>query len=224
MPEEQIVTKRNRNIIIALVLVLFLIALFLYVHYGLPTKITKVEDIVAYLQSFGYLAPVISFTLLIIQAFVPAVPFFLLAAANGVVYSLGGGVLITWLGALTGASLSFFLARSLGREWVLSKCETAFYKEIDILGGEKGFGLVFLARIVPVIPATLVNLLAGVSSMRYITFLGASALGKLPFIIFYTLMGRNLSIAARYPKTLALIALGAVGLYIYLKFFRKTVK
>lgn len=209
--------KQIKQISLAIFFAL-IIALGWHIYNNTSVELNNVAGVVAYLRSFGFLAPTISIALLIIQAFFPVVPFFLLASANGILYSFTGGFLITWLGALAGASISFFVARSLGRQWVLNKCQAAFCKEIAVLSGRKGFGLVFLARIVPIIPSTLVNLLAGVSTILFSTFLAASALGKMPAIIFYTLAGDKITVAARYPKLTAIIVITAVAAYLYFKF------
>lgn len=68
-----------------------------------------------YISSFGILSPVIYiilFTLVPLTLF----PDSILAIASGLVFGLYKGFILTMIGALCGATLSFYISRLLGKE------------------------------------------------------------------------------------------------------------
>jgi Uncharacterized conserved protein len=71
-----------------------------------------------FIASYGPQAALVSFALMILQAIVAPLPAFLITLANTSLFgALWGGVL-SWVSAMAGAALCFFIARVLGREVV----------------------------------------------------------------------------------------------------------
>lgn len=155
-------------------------------------EISTVEGFVAYTRSFGPIMPVSSFVITLVQAIFPVIPFVIICSANGVLFGLVSGTLITWAGTLAGASLTFFISRRLGYEWAARRYMKTRFRKIDEMNGYKGFLVILGLRLLPYFPAPLINVSAGVSRINFFWFLLASAIGKLPFIIGYTLLGFNL--------------------------------
>lgn len=168
-------------------------------------QISTVNGLVAYIRSFAVLAPLVSFSITVLQALFPFIPFFILCGANGIVFGFWPGLLITWAGTLTGASIKFFTARKLGYNWVASRCKKGYLTHVERINGPRGFFVILLLRLLPYVPAPAVNILAGVSSIRYSVFLGASAIGKLPFIVGYTYAGYSLVNSQQYMTAVYLI-------------------
>ena len=76
-----------------------------------------VEDIQDYVSSFGRLAPLVY---IIMFALVPLTlfPDSILAIGGGMVFGLFKGYIYTLIGALIGATISFYISRKLGRAFV----------------------------------------------------------------------------------------------------------
>ena len=72
----------------------------------------RIRDQVLIWGSWASLAYLILFTLVPLTLFPDAV----LAIASGMAFGMGEGLLLTWLGALMGGSLAFWLARLIGQE------------------------------------------------------------------------------------------------------------
>jgi uncharacterized membrane protein YdjX (TVP38/TMEM64 family) len=98
-----------------------------------------------YILSFGIWAPIISIFLMIVQALAAPLPAFLIAGANGIVFGIGWGSLISWLGGMTGALISFLLARMLGRSFVHRMTKgKARLEKVDEISAGHGFKIILL--------------------------------------------------------------------------------
>jgi uncharacterized membrane protein YdjX (TVP38/TMEM64 family) len=72
----------------------------------------------AYIRSFGPLAAVISFLLMVFQSLVAPLPAFLITFANAAVFGWIGGAALSWTSAMVGAAACFGIARLYGRETI----------------------------------------------------------------------------------------------------------
>lgn len=176
-------------------------------------KLATVTDLVNYIRSFAVMAPLVSFIVTLLQAIFPFIPFFVLCGANGIVFGFWLGVLITWIGSLTGATIKFFTARKLGYNWVAGRCKEGWLSQVEKISGPRGFMVIMLLRLMPYVPAPAVNILAGVSSIRYSIFLAASAIGKLPLIILYTYAGYSLVNSKQYMHAVYVVIAIFIILY-----------
>lgn len=206
--------KNNYSLILgSIVTALFVVGLYSYKPVSFE-EISTVNGFVKYARSFGALMPIASFIIAAFQAIVPAVPFVILCIANGVMFGLAGGILLTWLGTMTGASILFYLARRLGYDWAAKRYQHTKFKKIEQMNGYSGFLLVLGLRLLPYFPASLINIMAGVSKINYWWFFSASAIGKIPFIVGYTVLGYNLLHTKNY--TIGMIIMIALIVIPYL--------
>lgn len=53
---------------------------------------------------------------------------------------------------------------------------------------EKGFYYIFLARIIPIMPANVVNMVSAISSVKKAHFIVASLVGNLIYVIFFSVL------------------------------------
>jgi len=170
----------------------------------------SIEAVAAYLRGFGIWTPLASLGLMVLQSVVAPLPGSLVAAANGVVFGIWWGTLLSWLGGLLGGSLSFLIARRVGRGAVARMVEGSRLEWADRLGAADGFWLVLVARLVPVISFDLISYLAGLSRIRYRQFILATAVGMLPGSFAWTALGHDLALAQTTTWRLSLLALFGV--------------
>ncbi|MGL1330338.1 TVP38/TMEM64 family protein, partial [Vibrio parahaemolyticus] len=83
----------------------------------------------------------------------------------GLVWGFPVAFAMVYVGALLGAAASFALGRALGREAV-ERFTGARVARLDAAIGRRGLPAVLGARLVPVIPFTLINYGAGLTSVR----------------------------------------------------------
>lgn len=130
-----------------------------------------------------------SILLMILHSFLP-LPAEIIAVANGMLFGVFAGVLVTWVGAMLGALLSFALARWLGpaiiRRWVSTKR----WRQVEIWRSDPG-GLL-LVRLIPVISFNLINLAAGIAGVGWWRFVWTTGIGILPLTVVMVVAGESL--------------------------------
>jgi uncharacterized membrane protein YdjX (TVP38/TMEM64 family) len=178
---------------------------------------TSIEDKI---QSWGHWGVIGSIALMILHSFVPF-PAEFLAIANGMVYGLVWGTVITWSGAMMGAFLAFALSRALGRPFVAMVVSQRNWHVIDKWAGEQGWQVVFLSRFLPIIAFNLVNYMAGLTSITWWTFGWTTGLGILPLTFLMVMMGDRANMLPWYLWAM-LIVIG-IAMWLALRFRRTTI-
>ena len=177
----------------------------------------SVSMVISYVRDFGILAPLVAFVLFVAQAALPVFPYVILAAAGGLLFGFKLGFLLSWLGALTGACLAYWLCKWLGGEWANRKIKERWDYDVKQVNGEMAFWTIVLARIVPVIPTPIINVAAALGGVPFWNFFFSSAIGKIPSAVLYTGLGICLFQTRDIKLTLviigAIVARVAVGRY-----------
>ena len=139
-------------------------------------------------ESAGPWAPLTYVVLHVVLTLVP-VPKNLLAGIAGVLFGLPLGILLSFVGSLAAASVTFALARRIGREAVASLTGPRVRRVEDLLR-QQGLVAVLLARLSPV-PFTIVNYGAGVSPITWRDYLLGTAVGVVPGTVGYVALGAS---------------------------------
>lgn len=116
------------------------------------------------------------------------VPKNVLSIGAGVVFGFSGGIGLVVAAALLGATAAFWLGRWLGREAV-ENFTGARVEKLDRVLRRRGFAAVIGVRLVPLLPFTAINYLAGLTSVPWWPYLLGTALGILPGTISYVTLG-----------------------------------
>ncbi|TGE36247.1 TVP38/TMEM64 family protein [Desulfosporosinus fructosivorans] len=204
-------TKKHFSFIT--LLISLAIVVFLYPKLQNPTALK------AFVSQWGLLSIFIDLVIVMILALFPVIPFVLMAGINTILYGWIGGFLLSLCGSLLGASLGFWLARTLGQAWAQPKM-SKLGKWGTLLRGNS-FSVVLLSRLIPVLPSAAVNYAAGLSLMTFPSFLMATLLGKIPMIVWESWVGHDLWRISHHPRRLLLalaigvLVFGSVGLYWY---------
>lgn len=151
--------------------------------FGLST-----DEVVAEIRSWGAWSAVASIVLMILHSFVPF-PAEIVAVANGVLFGPILGTVITWTGAMLGATLAFALSRWLGRPFVDMMINSRQRATLDAWVARQGAGALLFSRFVPVISFNLINYAAGLTTISWWTFLWATGIGILPLTVAMVVMG-----------------------------------
>lgn len=129
--------------------------------------------------------------------------------AAGYLYGFIPGLLFSCIGAVIGTSISFFLAKLLGKDAVhLFFGEERMAYFLERLNSKRAYTIVFLLYVIPGLPKDVVSYAAGISEMKFKPFLILSLLGRIPG------MAGSLLIGAFYMKEhyigMAIVAVLAV--------------
>jgi uncharacterized membrane protein YdjX (TVP38/TMEM64 family) len=213
-------TKRGLQAIAGAALLVLLIAgaVVFYMTWGDLAQILPVELSATYvadiIRSWGAWAMLGSVLMMVAHSFVP-LPSEFIAIANGMVFGLVAGTIVTWVGAMVGAILAFALARWLGRRFVHAVLPERHSAAIDEWAQNKGTPVLLISRFLPVVSFNLINYAAGLTSVSWWTFLWTTGLGITPLTFLMVFAGDRM-MSGNWKLALALIsAVVAVGLLAY---------
>ncbi len=171
-----------------MVLGVTLILVFMAWEWSFGFTVQALEEAIRSWGAWGVFA---SIGLMIIHSFVPF-PAEFLAIANGMVYGLVWGTVITWTGAMLGAFLAFGLARKFGRPFVERMVTRKDWHIWDNRMAAQGGHLVLISRFIPIIAFNLINYAAGLMRVSWWTFGWATGIGILPMTILMVVVGDNI--------------------------------
>jgi len=176
------------RIALAAIAIVVLAALGAWIaSFGIVDSIQGAQDAI---RSWGAWGIAASIALMVVHSFLPF-PSEVIALANGMVYGPLWGALITWVGAMLGASLSFALVRAFGRPLVMRLLSPASQRALEHWSVRQGGRALLAARLMPVVAFNLVNYAAALTHISWWTFLWATGLGILPLTILLSVLGEN---------------------------------
>lgn len=133
-----------------------------------------------------------------------------LSIAAGLAFGFWTALLWVYLGALLGAAVAFVLGRALGRDAV-ERFTGARVARVDDLLARRGLLAVLGVRLVPVVPFTAINYVAGLTAVRRRDYALGTALGIIPGTVAYVALGAY-GLELGWPAWVALGVLGALTL------------
>lgn len=126
----------------------------------------------------------LSILLNIIISILGVIPSAFLTAANITIFGFEYGLLISFIGEVLGALISFILYRKGIKKFIHKKpIQHKHLVRLREAAGTEAFLLVLGLRLFPLMPSGLVTLSGAFSKMGTINFAVASSLGKIPSII-----------------------------------------
>jgi uncharacterized membrane protein YdjX (TVP38/TMEM64 family) len=132
-----------------------------------------------------------------------------LSVGAGFFFGLWWGFLIALVGNVAGAAISFFISRSIGRQWLkrkLMRNQTMVALEPAI--EKEGWKIILLSQLHPLFPTSLLNYLYGLTRIRFRTCMLWVAIGQAPGLFLYSYLGTlgqlglNLARGKTHPRTI----------------------
>jgi uncharacterized membrane protein YdjX (TVP38/TMEM64 family) len=149
-----------------------------------------IREITGTITAWGPWGVAASIGLMVLHSFIPF-PAEFLAIANGMVFGPILGTLVTWLGAMAGAMIAFYLARRLGRPFVQTMLARRQAAWLERWTGDGAANWIFLARFIPVIAFNLINYAAGLTKISWWTFIWTTGVGILPMTVLMVTKGAS---------------------------------
>ena len=174
-----------------------------------------IDSLKQYILSYGALAPIISFILMIVQSVAAPLPAFLITFANAALFGWVWGAVLSWSSAMAGAALCFFIAKFLGRDVVEKLTSKYAIDSIDNFFDKYGKYTILVCRLLPFISFDIVSYAAGLTSMEFLPFFIATGIGQLPATIVYSYVGGMLTGGTKLFVT-GLLILFALTIVIYM--------
>jgi len=169
------------------------IPLLLILSFVLFVGITQKGTLIDLIMQGGAPAVVISLLLLTLCVFVPLVPFPVSAGMIGAIFGTIDGTIITLCGSMLGTTILFFTVRYGFREWAQKKLKKyPKIREYEEYLSRRSFLAILTARLIPFIPAPVINIICGLSKVDWKIFIIASTIGKVPYMAVLCYAGANL--------------------------------
>jgi len=196
--------KKNRSSSLwkAGAFVVFLIAIVIV---AFTVEIPSADQVHAWAGSTGTLGAAIFVVAYAILTLTPA-PKAVISIAAGLAWGLWVGTLLVLVGAVSGAALSFWIGRMLGRDAV-EQYTGGRVRAVDEMLQKRGLLSVIALRLIPLIPFTVINYAAGLTAVRVRDYMIGTAVGIIPGTMAFVAVGA-------YGAELNggfFIALGALG-------------
>jgi uncharacterized membrane protein YdjX (TVP38/TMEM64 family) len=143
----------------------------------------------AWVGTLGVWGPIV-FVAVYAAAVVALVPGSLLTLAAGAIFGVVAGVAYVFVAATLGAAAAFLVSRYLARNaverWIAGSPRFA---AVDRAVAAEGRRIVFLLRLSPVFPFTLLNYALGLTRVGFVDYVVAS-LGMIPGTLLYVYYGK----------------------------------
>ena len=157
---------------------------------------------------WGYLA----YGAVYVVATLLLVPGALLTIGAGLVFGVAKGTMVVVLSASVSAALAFLAARHVARARVERwAAQHERYRAIDAAITQRGWKVVALLRLSPLVPFSLSNYLYGLSAVPFWPYVLASTVSIVPGTLLYVSLGAagRAAVAGRHRSPLEWALLGA---------------
>ncbi len=162
-------------------------------------------------------AYVFMLVIMIIQNTFTVFPLLLVITINITLFGFINGFLWSWISSLIAATIVFYSVRYLFQERLIEKFKKKLIEKVDA----NGFSYVFQARIFPLVPTSLVNILAGLSTVRFWPFLLATTIGNFIYFFVLALIPAGLLSDTINETFIWVILVGAILVYYLIKLIVK---
>ena len=171
------------------------------------------ESFKAFVLSLGILGPIIYVGIFIIRPLflIPSIALFI---GGGLAFGPILGPAYASFGVTLGGAVGFWFSRKMGHDYVKKKLKLG----AEMIDSTRfSFSVVFLLSLLPIMPVTVINYGAGLSTMKFKNYIVSHFLGITPRAFAYGFFGSTL-LEIGSPKfraaLLGLIILGLVTIYV----------
>ncbi|WP_372663389.1 TVP38/TMEM64 family protein [Cohnella sp.] len=144
----------------------------------------------------------------VLMALFPVIPYPFVGGVLGAAFGPVLGGVITWVGSTAASILMFLFVRYGYQEWgsrVLYRYNSL--GKITELFERNAFLTIIFARLIPFVPSFIINIYAALSRVSFGAYALSSALGKVPAMLLFALVGDSL---VREPRNMMI----TIGIYV----------
>ncbi|MBL7006051.1 MAG: TVP38/TMEM64 family protein [Spirochaetia bacterium] len=181
-----------------------------------------IDEVIVLIRSWGPAAPLLSVLLMMLQAVAFPIPSFLISGANGAVFGIFPGFVISWIGGMFGGALAYMLARLLGERFVRKMISSkGLWEKVDEINSLHGVKVVLIARLLPFVSFDFISYAAGLSCMKFNKFLLATGIGMIPGSFAYVYLGHEMTAYKTFTTAMTITGSVLLLLYVLYRLFRK---
>ena len=186
--------------------------LYLFVEHSIGwQQLTQEDALRSYFASYGIWAPLFYIAMLSVAVVVSQLPNIPLVIAAGMAFGPLWGGIYSLLGGLIGASIDFWIGRTLGRATVkllMGKTLTFCDRCTDSYIGR----IILITRLLPLFSFDIISYGAGLTTISYRAFFLVTLIGMAPMTFLFTTLGEVVHINSSLMIGLTLLVV--VGLFL----------
>ena len=171
----------------------------------------NMQGTIAYLRSFGIWAMAVSMIIDIVINIVGFLPSIFISTANGVVFGVFQGTIVSWIAETIGVIISFFFMRTLFRGKAKKVIEKS--KMLSKLDHYSTWQAMTVARAVPYSPNGLVTALGALSHISYRDYILGCFIGKLPSVACEVFVGHDVVMFEDHTLRLTILIIAITVIY-----------
>ncbi|NIK80272.1 putative membrane protein YdjX (TVP38/TMEM64 family) [Paenibacillus castaneae] len=126
----------------------------------------------------------ILFIMMVIQNLFTLIPILLVISVNISLFGLWYGYLWSLLTSIVAATITFYAVRLWFQDVVNKRLKRGWVDKIE----QKGYWYVFIGRIFPFVPTSLINIASGVSAVKVKHFIISTAIGNFVYFAILSLI------------------------------------
>ncbi|MGV7115279.1 TVP38/TMEM64 family protein [Paenibacillus kyungheensis] len=175
-------------------------------------------DINHLMDQYRALGPWFSILIAFLISFIPLLPIIVVIGLNVAAFGLWWSVLYSWIGIMSGAILMFWLVRKLSHYKYIDRFShnKAVQKSIRWMKNN-GFMYIFMFSLLPFGPFTLLHVAAGLSGIKFRSFVIAAGLGRGMMIFIISFIGADWASYFQQPLKLLFVALFVIIGFIFIR-------
>ena len=210
-----------RILILAVMLAVFGVCVYLYMHFGksLVELLKNTDRFKAWIDGFGVWGVLVFTAIRVLQTVVKFIPTEPMEIGAGLVWGSVGGLMLCLLGNIIGSIIILWMTRKLGMRILrLFHLENKLQSMRFLQDREKRNRLLFIFYLVPGTPKDSMTYFVGVTDINLIEFMVISSIARIPAIVSSTICGaylgaNNFKVAACVFGATALLSIPGAILY-----------
>ena len=173
----------------------------------------NVEELRAFIESFGVWAPLALIAVQVAQVLAAPVPGHVVGTASGYAFGILWGTFYAWIGLTLGSAGAILLSKRYGRPFVEKVVDDSTLNQLDGLTEKHGFLPFFLMFLLPGFPDDAVCFIAGLTNLNKWKMIAYASIGRIPGLLSLTVIGDSLAVGniALMIGTVLLVALWSLG-------------
>ena len=199
----------------ALVLLAFVVGAILVVRFTTITDYLTAKTLGSFLDTAGFWAPFV-FVIIYAAGVCLFLPGTLLTGLGAAIFGAYWGFVYVWFGAMVGASIAFWIGRTLGRDFAASLIGNKLKKYDDAIE-RNGFATVLYLRLV-YFPFTPMNFGMGLTKVHFWDYFTGTGLGIIVGTFIFTFFIGTLTdvwVSGNWSELMSFKVFFSIGLFIF---------
>lgn len=153
---------------------------------------STLDAIQTFLLQFGVWTPLAFFILQLLQIIIAPIPGGTVGLVGGALFGTFWGFVISIAGTLVGSAIVFLLAKRFGRPFVLKFVSSPLIAKYENIEESKLNVVLFAIFLFPLFPDDILCFIAGLSTMKFKTFMIIAIIGRSPSVFINNMVGAGI--------------------------------